>query len=93
MKNLILYGLLAAGAYIGYQQWEISNKRKWIADWGGNDPVWRDIVNRLTNDEVEYVYEFLTKYAPKTEADTMKPLPLQLSAAIETISKKYNIFT
>jgi predicted negative regulator of RcsB-dependent stress response len=92
MKKIIVGGLLAVGGYFAWQKWDVSQKRKWVSDWT-SEGAWKEIVKRFTDDEVKAVYEFLTLYAPATEADTMKPLPLPLKAAIEQISTKYQIFT
>lgn len=94
MKNILLYGIIGFGAYYAWNQYEISRKRKWLKDYAGNDTFFNGVVDRMSDDEIVYVYEYLTKYAPITGDVPQNPnIPPSLQLEIQKISNKYNIFT
>lgn len=93
MKNLLLYAAIAVGGYYAYTKWDISQKRKWLADFLANETIAVEIIKRMTDKEIGYVYDFLKNYAPVTGDVPQKPIPTELQIEIQKISNKYNIFT
>jgi len=93
MKKLLIAAAIAVGGYFAYEKWAVSQKRQWLIDFSAKEPVAVDAIKRMTDKEVEYVYEFLKKYAPVTGDVPQQPIPTWLQLEIQKISTKYNIFT
>jgi hypothetical protein len=97
MKNLILPGIVAAGAWLLLSQPTTEDKRVWLRSLDPNSYTWQQSMNLMTKDEIDVIYRYmkLTVNA-KDDAELMRlhqemdPVLRDKAAAI---SLKYNLFT
>lgn len=97
MKQLLIPGIIAAGAWYLLSQPSTDDKRTWLRTLDPNSYTWQQTMNLMTAKEIDVMYRYMKLTVPaKDDAElmrlhqTMDPVLREQAAAI---SLKYNLFT
>lgn len=83
MKYLLIGGLVALGIYFYTQQ----DKRAWLVNYfkTHNLPIVASLVQRMTDSEVNFLYESIQRYS----GSTTSVIPPEVSNGLDSIANTY----